>query len=139
MHGRPYVALRMERTDGLVTPAQSAAAEGTGSGVVPYPLVARLEALETRSLLARIEGLEARAAGAPGPADSPSVPGAAPSELRIADSFPNRSHDEASQLRLQVAGLTMRIAEFKDQAKRVRHRGRRRKSSRWRFWPGRRH
>ena len=134
---RRFAARQMDRTNGQVTPTQPDAAGETDRGVVPYPLVARLEALETRVLLARIEGLEARAAEAPGTAGNRRAPGTSPSELRIADSFRNRSHDEASQLRMQVASLEKQVAEFQEHTKGVRHRGRRRKSSRRGFWPGR--
>ena len=129
----------MGRTSGRATPTKNGTAYETDSDLVPYSLVARLEALETRALLARIEGLEARAAGAHGPAGSPRVPGPSPSELRTADSSRNRSHDETSQLRLQIAGLTIQVAKFEAQAKGVRRRGQRKNPSRWRFWPGRRH
>ncbi len=129
---RRYMARQMGRTNGPVTPTKSDAAEGADSGVIPYPLVARLEALEMKTLLARIEGLEARAAGAPRPADGPRVSEASSSKLRTTDSFRNRSHDESSQLRLQVADLTVQVAKFEEQVKGLRHGGRQRG-----FWSGR--
>ena len=131
-HG--YVARQMGRTNGRVTPTQSDATEGNDSGVIRYPLVARLEALEMKTLLVRIEGLEARAAGAPGSADSPRVSEASSSKLRTADSFRNRSHDDISQLRLQVADLTTQVAEFEEQVEGRGHGGRQ-----WRFCPRRGH
>ena len=136
---RRNVARQVEQTAGQVTPSQPDGARENDSRAVPSPLVARLEALEARALLARIESLEAQAAGVSWGHDAPRVPTAASIESRTAHQLRNRSHDEASQLRLQIAGLTMQVAEFEEQTKEVRHGSRRRKSSKWRLWPGRRH
>ena len=98
-------------------------------------LLARIEALERMSLIARMDSLENRVAGSPEserPGDS-GRPGRDDAPLRQYD-------DEIAQLRFQIATLATQLARAEGQLKQVngtrpgRRNLSRHSSSKWKFW-----
>ena len=110
-----------------------------GTGDLP----SRVQALENRGLVARLQQLEQRL-------DAPDVSDASPNGTRTANTFasglgssPSHRDTEAAQLRLQVSSLASQLAQTEGRLRRLRQangrhgtRDRRNGHSKWEFWRG---